>query len=109
MPLTLSAPKTPVILGPPAYVLNRRADPDWRRVETVASRFHLPSHRRAVRVYLYATIRDVDALHRWADDLLYRRKLRNAARRGRDHLAEARRKYPEEFAAMMAGFAQLGA
>ena len=60
-------------------------------------------------MYLYATIKDVDALHRWADDLLYRRKLRNAARRGRDHLAEARRRYPEEFAAMMAEFARLGA
>lgn len=105
MSLTVAAPPTtPVILGPPAYVLDDRHDPDWIRVEKVASRFHLPSHRRAVRVYLYATIRDVEALRRWADDLMVRRKLPRAVARGRRLLAEARENYPEVFAQLMEEF-----
>jgi hypothetical protein len=104
MSLTARAPETKVVLREPAYVLADHHDPDWIRVEKVASRFHLMSHRRAVRVYLYATVRDVEALRRFAEDLMKRRKLRAAHRRGRELLEEARRLYPEVFGALMEEF-----
>ena len=106
MSLTVCKPVTPVILGPPAYVLDPDHGPDWVRVEKVASRFHLPSHRRAVRVYLYATLRDVEALRRWADDLMRKKKLPRAVARGQRLLAEAREKYPEVFAELMEEFSR---
>lgn len=91
MPLTLRQVSTRVTIVAPIHLMASGQDPNWRRVEAVASRFKLPSHRRAVRVYLYAVLRDVGALRRFADDLMYPRKLRNAVRRGRRLLDEARR------------------
>lgn len=101
MPLTLRQVPTRVTIIAPIHRIAADADPNWRRVEAVASRFKLPSHRRAVRVYLYAVLRDVDALRRFADDLLYPRKLRLAVRRGKRILDEARRLDPALMAAVM--------
>lgn len=102
MPLTLSRPTTPVTIGPPIHVMASDQDPNWRRVEAVASRFGLPSQRVAVRVYLYSVLRDVEALRRYGDHLLYRRKLRNAVRRGRRLLEEARKADPDLMASVLA-------
>lgn len=105
MSLTVREPITVVTIVAPVHRISTKADPNWQKVEAVASRFKLPSHRVAVRVYLYAVLRDVKALRRFGDPLLYRRKLRNAIRRGKRHLEQAREAEPELFARLMADFA----
>lgn len=102
MPLTLQqVPTRPTIVAP-VHRMHPDADPDWRRVEAVASRFKLPSHRTAVRMYLYSVLRDVVALRTFGDRLLYPGKLRKAIRKGKGLLDEARRIEPKLMDALMA-------
>ena len=104
MQLTFETPKPPVTIVPAVHRMHPDADPAWRKVEAVACRFKLPSHRTAVRVYLYSVLRDVKAMRKFGDHLLYPGRLRRAIKRGREVLEEARRQDPELMASVLVGF-----
>lgn len=101
MALTLRTPDRTIPIVAPSHELARHVDPTWRAVEAVACRFALPSHRRAVRIHLYAVLGDMEALRRFG--ATFRRcALRRAAGRGAGHLEAALRSHPAVFGPLMA-------
>ncbi len=106
MPLTISArPDLVVDLVRPRYVMSVEGNLNRRRVESIASRFALRGQRRAVRVYLYGVLRDVDAIRKYTLNRPFRpRTLRQVVAKGKECLKRARVQDPALFRRLLLEF-----